>query len=427
MRKQRAKTKRKLFGNVKRPTFSNKTRKSKPYAKGIGKDRRTRFVGLAIKITGMLIILLVVSTVIYFLYITQKYKKFETFRDIGDIESVESPSEINNFYLILNINRNLDSDHSFIELSYFLKIDYTNQTINLLSIPTEYYTWDFSAKSYEKVKNLRNLGAEKEPRQDTTYSQNAINEMLGMRADYYLNINTDTLSDLINEVGGVNVSVDNRAYEVSDYDRLQKLIQVNDPNQIGAVSAVFMENFLGKIGQKQAFIQESWVYKVGTTSRTNLVNPEIFRLVNLLSSQKLTFNISYLDETSLREEDKISPPIEVFDQDRVDFVMRKQFEDINIKKEQARFEIYNGTTERLLATYWGRVFKNSSLDVIRVGTVKEVDRTEIYVPGNDQNYSDSLKEIKRLLQVNPVIINDRPSSVTTTGDVIVVLGKDVLE
>ncbi|MCA9382153.1 LCP family protein [Candidatus Dojkabacteria bacterium] len=414
-----------LRTNRKRKTSSKYSKKAKK--KQNHTDNRTRFVGIAIKTLGVIVIFATVSVLVYYIYLTQKYKRFDTIPDVGAdrLEIASKPGDI--YYALLSVNKELDPDHSFTELLYFLKFNYTNESITALAIPTDYYTWDFEGKNYQKLRNLRNLGAVFEPRVDTSYSIDRIDDMLGMKTNYYLNINESDLTSLISQMDGIRFESGNNEYNVSSTDSLLKLFQEKSPSESGAISNAFLKQFLIGVGKQKAFINEEWVYRIGTSFRTNLDNPEVFRLVNLLESQRLSFNSGSLDETTLREEIKVDPPIEVFDQDRVDFIMQNQFENVDIVKEQARFEIYNGTSERLLATYWGRIFRNSSLDVIRVGTVKEIPQTEVYIPGNRDDYKKSLDEIKRLLKIEPVIRQERPASITTTGDVIVILGKDVLE
>jgi hypothetical protein len=69
---------------------------------------------------------------------------------------------------------------------------------------------------------------------------------------------------------------------------------------------------------------------------------------------------------------------------------------------------------------------NNGCDVVRFGNTPELlERTQIYV-SDENEFNDSLKVVAEVLFDRYEILEERPSFMTT-GDIVVLLGADILQ
>lgn len=95
-----------------------------------------------------------------------------------------------------------------------------------------------------------------------------------------------------------------------------------------------------------------------------------------------------------------------------------------IEKEQVKVEIFNASDITGLAGRYYRKFENSGLEVVRYENApNQIDKTTVYIP-NINRYKNSFELLKKLIVVDIDIVEGRPDFMTT-GDIIVILGKDM--
>lgn len=95
-----------------------------------------------------------------------------------------------------------------------------------------------------------------------------------------------------------------------------------------------------------------------------------------------------------------------------------------LEKERVRVEVYNGSGVAGAAKQFGRKIENSGCDVVRYENAPSTtDRTVVYVSDKD-NYKNSLEIVTEILSGSFDLIEGRPAFMTT-GDIVVVLGKDI--
>lgn len=103
----------------------------------------------------------------------------------------------------------------------------------------------------------------------------------------------------------------------------------------------------------------------------------------------------------------------------------------DVQKEQVKIEVYNGSEVSGLAGRYTRRFENSGIDVVRADNAVQVyDKSVLYVT-NPGKFNNSLEVVKRIMaeatgvESDEVrIVEERPDFLTT-GDIVVVLGRDV--
>ncbi len=98
--------------------------------------------------------------------------------------------------------------------------------------------------------------------------------------------------------------------------------------------------------------------------------------------------------------------------------------DRSLEKERVRVEVYNGSGVAGAAKQFGRKIENSGCDVVRYENAPSTtDRTVVYVSDKD-DYKSSLEIVTEILSGSFNLIEGRPAFMTT-GDIVVVLGKDI--
>ena len=98
--------------------------------------------------------------------------------------------------------------------------------------------------------------------------------------------------------------------------------------------------------------------------------------------------------------------------------------DRELEKEQVRVEVYNGSGISGYASQYARKIMNSGCEVVRYDNSPALEeKTKFYV-SKPENFKNSLNVILELFPGTYEIIEGRPSFMTT-GDIVIILGKDI--
>ncbi len=98
--------------------------------------------------------------------------------------------------------------------------------------------------------------------------------------------------------------------------------------------------------------------------------------------------------------------------------------DRELEKERVRVEVYNGSGMSGYASQYARKIRNTGCEVVRFDNApNEQEKTQFYVPKKDE-FSKSLNVIFELFPGTYEIVEGRPSFMTT-GDIVIILGKDI--
>lgn len=98
--------------------------------------------------------------------------------------------------------------------------------------------------------------------------------------------------------------------------------------------------------------------------------------------------------------------------------------DRELEKEQVRVEVYNGSGISGYAGQYARKIMNSGCEVVRYDNSPALEeKTKFYV-SKPENFKNSLNVILELFPGTYEIIEGRPSFMTT-GDIVIILGKDI--
>lgn len=100
------------------------------------------------------------------------------------------------------------------------------------------------------------------------------------------------------------------------------------------------------------------------------------------------------------------------------------YPDKDLEKERVRVEVYNGSGISGAAYHFARKIENSGCEVVRYdNSPNTLDVTTFYVPNVD-DYKKSLDVVGDLFLSGYTLVESRPDFMTT-GDIVVVLGKDI--
>ncbi len=113
--------------------------------------------------------------------------------------------------------------------------------------------------------------------------------------------------------------------------------------------------------------------------------------------------------------------------DKYDTVWRKFIDsmiDRELEKERVRVEVYNGSGLSGYASQYARKIRNSGCEVVRYDNApKEQNKTQFFVP-KQEDFPRSLSVVFEIFPGTYEIVESRPSFMTT-GDIVIILGKDI--
>ena len=119
--------------------------------------------------------------------------------------------------------------------------------------------------------------------------------------------------------------------------------------------------------------------------------------------------------------------IKVLNTAEYDKVFRDLFEkvlDRGLENERVRVEVYNGSELTGVASSFGRKIVNTCCDVVRYGNApNSEEKTKVYV-SNMEKFSNAYRVVSDVIPIEFETVEGRPDFMTT-GDIVVVLGKDI--
>ncbi len=288
-------------------------------------------------------------------------------------------------------------------------------------VPAGVYIRDYSGQldDYVSVADLRYAGNVLSETRDIEYAVWQINNLTSLSIDSYIWIDSEAISTYSTLFGDLS--------EFSAATYSSKYINSEDT----ANTTYLLNSFMSRFSLFKLFLNsDSWeslskgvksnlspgllVKRIVTTQGTlNSGGVYLFDLSQPWATEQVTTSngktASILNSTSV--DNKFAGFIDI---------VRGR----DVEREQVKVEVYNGSGISGLASRYARKVKNSGMTIVRFENApEEIDRTVIYVP-KPENYSNSLKIVKDILVVDAQEVVGRPSFITT-GDIVVILGKDM--
>ena len=122
-------------------------------------------------------------------------------------------------------------------------------------------------------------------------------------------------------------------------------------------------------------------------------------------------------------------PIATINIAEYDKALRRRLVDVidrDLEKERVRIEVYNGSGGEGKAGIYARKILNNGCDVVRFGNAPDpLEKTKVFISDKNE-FGASLAVVEEVLFGRYEILEERPSFMTT-GDIVILLGKEVLQ
>lgn len=330
-------------------------------------------------------------------------------------------------------------------------IDPINKNMAMMSIPRDiYYPVDNSYT--DKINEIYSVGEREDEGSGAKYAKEKIGEMLDLPIHYYITLDFYAFTELVDEIGGVDIYVEKNLYDpyfpdqdmngyspfyikvgqhhmdgetalkyarsrqtTSDFDRAarqQKIIQ--------AVKEKILQ--LGYLANPKNIVD--LVDVVGEHVRTDFSPKEIYALANLLKDVD-TSSIASKVLTNATDGELYScsggylcPAGD--DWGEIQKIAHEIFTDPSLISEGAKIEVLNGTSTAGLATKLSQTLESYNYNVVSVGNAKkDYQKTVIY------DYSGGKKEITlQFLQKRLLADIVKVSSSGLDIDLRIIIGED---
>ncbi len=244
-------------------------------------------------------------------------------------------------------------------------------------------------------------------------------QLLGGNIDNYIWFTAPATQIFIDKLGQTNTSSVYAQYYVNGFDVSEEGFFLN--TFVSKLSWMNLLTSSAKFKDLDIVIYSSYGTIANTAIQLRQVQQSIlnFRpyLIDLSSTQYLSqeVNVAGIGVSNYLD-------ISKYDQIWREFV--NTIIDRDLEKERVRVEVYNGSELSGYASQYARRIRNSGCEVVRYDNAPSVqERTQIFV-SNPENFSNSLEIILELFPGSQEIVEGRPSFMTT-GDIVIILGKDI--
>jgi hypothetical protein len=288
-------------------------------------------------------------------------------------------------------------------------------------VPAGVYVRDYSEKldDYVSVSDLRYAGNILSEDRDIEYAIWQLNNLTGLSIDSYVWVDSSGVQNYSALFG-----------DLSEFSASEYSAKYSNP-QDTSNAAYLLHSFMDRFSITRLLINyDTWDDLAGGI-RSNLTTAELIAKVTttkaiLNAGGVVLFDLSqpWATEEVTTSNGKTANIIN-YDQvddhfsDHIGIVRGRE-----VEREQVKVEVYNASGISGLASRYARKIQNSGMRVVRYENApNEAEKTVLYIP-KPEKYTNSLEIVKDLIVVTPEEITGRPSFITT-GDIVVVLGKDM--
>lgn len=268
------------------------------------------------------------------------------------------------------------------------------------------------------VSGFKYAGEFIEPGKGAEFAIWQLEELLGMKVDDYIWFDSNAYNLLQENLGEV---VGNTMY--SQY--YQNGSEISDDVFFlnGFVSRLDWLNLIfsaGKFKDREAVIYSSYSSLPIVVAQMKGINESIFKLKPFVIDLGMS---QYLDSKE-NESGGIQNFVKLSVYDSVWRQNISRMIDKGLEKERVRVEVYNASDISGLASSFARKIANSGCEVVRFDNAPNTeDFTKFYI-SNETDFEKSTEVVTGLFSGQYEILNSRPSFMTT-GDIVIILGKDI--
>ncbi len=348
--------------------------------------------------------------------------------------SSETPLIVNtNNVSVLLAVYDTNNGYSFIDYLTLVSLD-TKTGKNKAVVISPYFVTSVLGSRNLKLKNILNYSlSEGAPAIDMLST--AVEDLLGLKVDRYIMVDSKSLVTMLDTLS-VKYKVDTTftdpdagSFESGEIIGGEKLFKYIASDSIGLNKrAERQADFVKSVFQDYA----NWITyirwftasdQIVSSISTNLSTTELVNLLIGITSGNLgvvTLDTSEGTVDSSKQDFYITPL-----RSAINKKIATEFARLEVRREQARIEIYNATQIGGLASRNQRLLENIGAIVIRTGNApKQEVETKLYVAERDK-YPETILAIREILR-NKLIVIDEEYPSNHTGEIILVLGENAI-
>lgn len=307
------------------------------------------------------------------------------------------------------------SDREIIEGFSLIRLDPVSRTADIIVIDAEIYMSILSIPgkaitrkdvSTARIKDLMVIGELQTPPMLLAFPVYELEELLALHVDGYLMI-TDEISDDIGNLALGETPMD-RTEGIKGYEKRAE--------EMGS----YWVEFLNNVSVLSIWRNRAILPKI----ESNMEVMDVYRFIKVFGAiPDDGVIVRTVSDSALSEQiDERGNTVNLVTPAAVDEILSEIERDERMNREQARIEIFNGTSINGLGSRFERWITHVGGEVIRVKNAPgRVERTKIYVT-DPQDYEYSVGRVSSLFETAE-IVEGRPEFITT-GDIIIVIGMD---
>jgi len=437
----------KLKRNIKSSRLKNRKSKTKIFSSKHSSSGKVEKGNKSILLKISVIIVLVVGIFVWFGYSIYKFicSNFElAYRDkqMEQIYNWRGEGRLN--ILLLGLDKR-DGEYGFVDAVLLVMLDPVENSIGIFNINTDTTVYISKYNRNVKIKNLYNYGILEADEVPVKLFVDNVENLVSIKINKYVIVDEEGLVSISEALGGiyvhngsdledVDIKTSSGSYKLSSGsyrlkgDDFLHFVRADDDG----LDAKFirqnegMESLLKRLSGYMIVIKGPMLLDALTSNiKTNLTKNEMIRIVYEISKFK-EVRTAYMSE-NVMEAVKTDNDISYYPiYDYLDQEIQKVFVDNLVGKEQARVEIFNSTSIKGLAAFRARWLRNIGIDVIRVGDCSdEFEKTTIFTR-EEKKYNNTIEAVKKSFSEETIIKEGELPSWVCTGDVIIVLGSNIV-
>lgn len=281
--------------------------------------------------------------------------------------------------------------------------DPKTQEASILSIPRDTFIGNNKnkANSYDKINAVYQISPQK--------TVDAVNQITGLNIEYYLNIDTEALKQIVDSIGGVyfDVPIDmdyddpgqdlyihmKAGYQLLDGDKAEQVLRFRHNNNGTSYPMEYGDNDIGRMRTQRSFI-ETVIKKLATPSTLTKV-PELIKI----AEQNVTTNL--------------------------DIYKAKDYAPyaVEFKTEKLKTAVLPGTPECINNIWFYTQDKQETENVIEelfgteeIDEIEEIDEVDNYLIENKKNNTTINKNTTNTISTNNTISSKNTTSTNNVSN-----------
>lgn len=303
---------------------------------------------------------------------------------------------------------------------YVVQNDKTGMSM-VYYVPPGVYMKEYSGSvnEYVSTSDLRYVGDIVSPERDLEYAIWQLNNLTGITVDEYIWIDPQALNAFGSLFG-----------DISEFSKEEYIEKYSNPSEI-SLPAMTINSIADRFSIIKMLFHPKDVKELFSSLDSNSSTLGVIGRLQKINKGLSAGDVYMLDLTSANSTyeafSSSGRSISLINYSEVDKKLERQINILKgraIEKEQVKVEVYNASGIEGLASRYYRKLRNAGLEVVRYENAPNMlEKTTIFVP-NPTKYKYSLELSKAILVVPTEEVNDRPSFMTT-GDIVILLGKDM--